>query len=196
MEDLKQIIAGNIQELRKEKKMTQNDLAALVNYTDKAVSKWERGESLPDIIALKQIADTFCVPVDYLLTAEHTEYKKAKKERKIKKKFNRRIITYIAVVLVWLVAIFVYMNIDLFSKNTLNWLVFLYAVPASAVVSLIFNSIWGNRRINYIIISIILWSVLAAVYVTLFCFSYNVWLLFLLGIPGQIIVYLWSRLKV
>ena len=148
MEDIKSAIAANIQELRKEKKMTQSELAALVNYTDKAVSKWERGESIPDIIALKQIADTFSVTVDYLLTLEHTEYKKAKKERKVRRRFNRKIITYISVVLVWLVATFIFVNIDLFAKSSMNWLVFVYAVPASAVVALIFNSIWGNKRFN------------------------------------------------
>ncbi len=195
MEDIKSAIASNIQELRKEKKMTQSELAALVNYTDKAVSKWERGESVPDIIALKQIADTFSVTVDYLLTVEHTEYKKAKKERKIQRRFNRKIITYISVVLVWLVAMFVYVNIDLFAKSSMNWLVFVYAVPASAVVALIFNSIWGNKRFNYLIISVLLWSILTGVYLTLLLCSVNVWLIFLLGIPGQIIIYLWSRLK-
>ncbi len=195
MEDIKAIIAANIQELRKEKKMTQGDLANLVNYTDKAVSKWERGESIPDIIALKQIADTFSVTVDYLLTTEHTEFKKAKNQRKKHKRFNRKIITSIAVVLVWLVAMFIYVNIDLFHKSSMNWLVFLYAVPASAIVALTFNSIWGNRRINYLIISILLWSVLASLYLTLLLCSVNVWLVFLLGIPGQIIIFLWSRLK-
>ena len=195
MEDIKSAIAANIQELRKEKKMTQSELAALVNYTDKAVSKWERGESIPDIIALKQIADTFSVTVDYLLTLEHTEYKKAKKERKVRRRFNRKIITYISVVLVWLVATFIFVNIDLFAKSSMNWLVFVYAVPASAVVALIFNSIWGNKRINYLIISVLLWSILTGVYLTLLLCSVNVWLIFLLGIPGQIIIYLWSRLK-
>ncbi|MEE0839071.1 MAG: helix-turn-helix transcriptional regulator [Acutalibacteraceae bacterium] len=195
MEDIKSAIAANIQELRKEKKMTQSELAALVNYTDKAVSKWERGESIPDIIALKQIADTFSVTVDYLLTLEHTEYKKAKKERKVRRRFNRKIITYISVVLVWLVATFIFVNIDLFAKSSMNWLVFVYAVPASAVVALIFNSIWGNKRFNYLIISVLLWSILTGVYLTLLLCSVNVWLIFLLGIPGQIIIYLWSRLK-
>lgn len=195
MEDIKSAIAANIQELRKEKKMTQGDLAALVNYTDKAVSKWERGESVPDIIALKQIADTFSVTVDYLLTTEHTEFKKAKKERKIRRKANRKIITYISVVLVWLIAMFVYVNIDLFHKSSMNWLVFLYAVPVSAIVTLIFNSIWGNKRFNYLIISVLLWSILTSLYLTLLLCSVNVWLIFLLGIPGQIIIFLWSRLK-
>lgn len=196
MQEIKEAIALNIQELRRSRKMTQNELAQKINYTDKAVSKWERAESIPDISALKQIADTFSVTVDYLITREHNEYKKRKKERRKIRKNNRKIITLISVVLVWLVALFVYMNIDLFAKNNLNWLAFIYAVPVSAIVSLIFNSIWGNSRFNYLIISIIMWSVLASVFITIYVFTLKVvWLLFVLGVPAQIIIILWSRLK-
>ena len=72
-ENLRAIIAANIAELRKSRSMTQQDLAARLNYTDKAISKWERGESVPDIIVLKQIADMFGVTVDYLLCETHDE---------------------------------------------------------------------------------------------------------------------------
>ena len=71
MEDPKEIIARNIVDLRRKNGMTQLELAEKLNYTDKAVSKWERGESIPDVAVLKTIADLFGVTVDYLLTAEH-----------------------------------------------------------------------------------------------------------------------------
>ena len=195
MQQIREAVAMNIYELRKEKNMTQSDLAQKINYTDNAVSKWERAESIPDISALKKIADTFGVTVDYLITKEHKAYKKAKKERKKRKIFNRKIITLISVVLVWLIALFVYMNIDLFAKSSMNWLVFVYAVPVSLIVALTLNSIWGNKRFNYLLISFLLWSILAGVYLTLLLCGYNVWLLFTLGVPAQIIVILWSRLK-
>ena len=68
MEDLKQIISKNIVSLRNSENMTQAELAEKLNYSDKAVSKWERGDSLPDVIVIKQIADIFGVTVDSLLT--------------------------------------------------------------------------------------------------------------------------------
>ena len=71
MEDLKVTIAKNIQTLRKNTGLTQSGLAERLNYSDKAVSKWERGESLPDIAVLKEIADLFGVSVDYLLSDSH-----------------------------------------------------------------------------------------------------------------------------
>ena len=70
-ENLRAVIAANITNLRKNSGMTQQDLAVRLNYTDKAISKWERGESVPDIVILKQIADIFGITVDYLLREEH-----------------------------------------------------------------------------------------------------------------------------
>ncbi len=71
MEDLKQIIAANMTELRKEMNITQAELADQLGYTDKAVSKWERAESIPDVITLKQLADLFGVTLNYLVEANH-----------------------------------------------------------------------------------------------------------------------------
>lgn len=62
--ELKNIIAQNITDLRKKEKLTQAEFAERLNYTDKAISKWERGESIPSIDVLKQIADMFNVKVD------------------------------------------------------------------------------------------------------------------------------------
>ena len=64
MDDLKQIIANNITKLRKEKNLTQIEFAQKLNYSDKAISKWERAESIPDIIILKQISDIFGISID------------------------------------------------------------------------------------------------------------------------------------
>ena len=74
MENLKHLIALNIAALRRAQGMTQITLAEKLHYSDKAISKWERGESLPDISVLKEIADLFGVTVDYLLY-EHTDDK-------------------------------------------------------------------------------------------------------------------------
>ena len=73
MEDLKPIIAKNITVLRQNAKMTQFDLAEKLNYSDKAISKWERAEAIPDVSVLKSIADLFGVTVDYLLQDGHTD---------------------------------------------------------------------------------------------------------------------------
>jgi transcriptional regulator with XRE-family HTH domain len=73
VEELKVTIAANIASLRKAREMTQFELAERLYYSDKAVSKWERGESIPDVAVLKQIADLFSVTVYYLLTDDHSD---------------------------------------------------------------------------------------------------------------------------
>lgn len=194
MDDLKSIIAANISQLRRDKGITQLELAERLNYSDKAVSKWERGESYPDVATLKEIAELFGVTVDYLLQAEHPSEKSARREYTKKQKRNRVLITAISCVLVWLIATFIFVNIDLLTTDMqAHWLTFVYAVPATAIVLLIFNCIWGNTRRNFIIISVLMWSLLLAVCLTML--SANLWLLFLVGIPGQAIIALWAGIR-
>ncbi len=202
-EVLKQTIAKNISELRRKEGLTQQDLAAKLNYTDKAISKWERGESVPDIMVLKQIADMFGVTVDYLLAAEHeatvpvAEEKPAVDLKKRQSLRTRGFVTGMSVLLVWVTALVLFIIFDTVALDARSHgIVFACAVPASFVVWLVLNTVWFNRRRNYLIISLLMWSVLALVYVPIFLFAgRNLWLIFSLGIPGQAIIIMWSRLK-
>lgn len=203
-DDLKAIIAANISELRKKNGMTQQDLAAKLNYTDKAISKWERGESIPDVMVLKQIADMNGVTVDYLLTDIHeapepvaeekTEVEATKRRQSLR---TRGFVTGMSVLLVWIAALVLFIVFDTASLDyRSNWVVFACAVPASFIVWLVMNSIWFNRRRNYLIISLLMWSLLALIYIPILLFAErNLWLIFSLGIPGQAIIIMWSRLK-
>ncbi len=194
MNDLKTIIAANVSELRRRNGMTQLELAERLNYSDKAVSKWERGESYPDVATLKEIADLFSVTVDYLLQEEHPQETITRREYTRRQKRNRLLITAISCVLVWLIATMIFTSIDMLSTELRGqWLAFVYAVPVTAIVILVFNSIWGKPRWNFAIISLLMWSSLATVCLTLL--PLNLWLLFLIGIPGQIIILLWAGIK-
>lgn len=197
LQDLKQIIAKNISSLRREREMTQFELAEKLNYSDKAVSKWERGESVPDIAVLKQIADIFGVTVDWLLEEEHTKPRKSTEF--IKNRFkNRSFITGMSIVLVWLIAATAFVIADTFREYGASyyWLSFLFAVPITCIVWLVFNSLWFNKRLNFFIISLLMWSVLTCIYVpTLILGSTNIRFIWVLGGIGQIIIILWSRIK-
>ncbi len=198
MRELREIIAQNISELRTDAGITQIKLAQALNYSDKAVSKWERAESMPDIVVLKQIADYFEVSVDYLLCEEHEDYKERQKTRSRAVRRNNAIITCLSVSLVWFIATFIFVELDIIAKGALvpSWMVFIYAIPASLTVLLVFNSIWGVRRLNYLIISAMIWTALLSVYLTLlFVIRQGLWLIFILGIPAQLIVLLWSGYK-
>lgn len=201
MNDIKSVVAKNISELRQANAMTQLELAEKLNYSDKAVSKWEHADSIPDISVLVQIADLFGVTLDYLISAEHSqqgaETETAKTETaKNKPIYRRGIITSVSVLLVWFIAVAAFVLILLIRKKpSYEWLCFIYAVPISSIVWLVFNSIWFNTRRNYLIISILMWSVLMSVHLSMLPFRINVSLIYLLGIPGQLIILLWSIMK-
>ena len=199
MEDIKSIIAENIALLRRGNGMTQIELAEKLNYSDKAVSKWERGESVPDISVLKQISLLFGVTVDYLITPGHVSppSDKEAEERELlirKKQRAHGTITGMSVLLVWIIALTVFFAVDLSTDGLVaHWLAFAYATPVSAIVWLVLNSIWFSRRRNYLIISLLMWSLVLALHITLsiLC-SINLWQLYILCIPGQMIIILWS----
>ncbi len=196
MEDLKLIIAKNIIDLRKKNKLTQAELAEKLNYSDKAVSKWERGASVPDVIVLKEIAELFNVSVDYLLVKDHTENPVKSEEDSTRSLRNKGVITGMSMLLVWLVAAIAFFFINLVDTKPIYQLMpFLYAVPITFVVWLIFNSLWFNKRRNFIIISLLVWTILLSLHLSFLVFGYNIWLIYILGIPGQAIIIMWSRLK-
>lgn len=117
MDDIKNIVAKNITELRLLNNMTQMELAEKINYSDKTVSKWERGESSPDIAVLVEIADLFGVTLDYLVRSENIE--NAVVENKTKEvKYNRRAIAYISESVGWIVAILAFIITTLVLKET------------------------------------------------------------------------------
>ncbi len=195
MENVKSIVAKNITELRLLNNMTQLELGEKLNYSDKTVSKWERGESTPDITVLVEIADLFGVSLDYLVKGENID-EKIKDNRQTQAKYNHRAITYISEGLVWFIALFAFVITSLVaSKANFQWLYFVYALPVTQIVRLVFNSIWFNPRHNYLIISVLMWSILFAIHITFWFFGMNIALILLLGIAGEIIIVLWSFIK-
>ena len=190
MSDLRRAIADNICALRTEAGMTQAQFAELFNYSDKAVSKWERGEAIPDVTVLKQIADRFGVTVDYLLRSEHTDAEERARHLNRVASRNRLLVTLILTVGVWVLFTLLFVLLALSEVGDAPWLLFIYAIPVSSVVVLVFNSIWGRRRLNFIIVSVLVWSILLSVYLTLLSLlCRNFWILFIIGIPAQVLLF-------
>ena len=185
----------NIKQLRKEKGITQESLAEQLGVSAQSISRWELSICYPDLEMLPSIANFFGVTVDYLLTLDHvTSLPEAVLPEKLSKQ-NHRFITAMSIVMVWLLATFLFVLIELLPyPATGHWLAFIYSVPISTVVWLVFNSIWFKSRRNFFIISVLMWTTLAAIHISVLPFHYNVWLVFVTGIPGQIIILLWSQL--
>lgn len=194
METLRKIIGSNLAELRKERKITQLELAEMFGYTDKAVSKREKGDTLPDVETLYQLASFYGVTLDYLTNDIPQEEKETiiNPTNQTNIKANRISIVLLSISLVWMLATICFVWILVF--NALNYYqVFIYAIPITAIVLSLFNKSWGKRKYNFYIYTLFLWSLISAIYVGFL--RYNLWPLFLLGAPSQILIFLWSRMK-
>lgn len=195
MTDVKANVAKNITELRLLNGLTQMELGEKLSYSDKTISKWERGESTPDISVLVEIANIFGVTVDYLVRSENID-RQVESNRRKETVYNRRAITYMSESLVLLIAVLVYIVISLIDPQVkFQWLCFVYAIPVAMIVRLVFNSIWFNPRNNYYIISMMMWSILAAIHITCRYCGVDMAIIYLLGVVGQLIILLWSFVK-
>ena len=202
-ERLKYQIGANIASYRKRAGLTQLGLAEKLNYSDKAVSKWERGESMPDVLTLAQLAELFDITVNDLLvdpdalpaqTGVVERVVGMAVEKTLKRKADKKIILLLCAVLVWFVALLAFVVVSSLDIPH-SWLAFVYAVPASAIVALSLNSAWRDFRRNKLFVSGIVWGGLLSIYLSLLIFAQlNIWKIFLLGIPGQAAVLLWGRL--
>ena len=187
-------IGANIAACRKSSNMTQLELAERLNYSDKAVSKWERGESVPDVVTLVQLAREFGVTLDQLVCGDG-EPPAAKTDKPAKARVNRSVVQKLVSLLVWFVALVAYVALSTINVSR-TWLGFLYAVPVNAIVLLCLRSAWGDFSRNHILVSLIVWGAVVSVYVTALVFgSINLWKLFLLGLLGQAATTLWFRLR-
>ena len=186
MENLKSVVAKNISFLRTQNQMTQYELGEKLNYSDKAVSKWERGEAIPDAYILKKLSEMFSVSVDFLLN----DHEKEEKIHLPSVGGTRLTITNISVVGIWTLAILIFVVFSMFGHTP--WLIFAYTLPISLIVLLVLNSVWGKAKINFYLISALVWSLIAVFYFTFI--EYNWWQLFFLGFPAELLIFLSFRL--
>ena len=190
MDERKATIASNLIRLRLTAGMTQAELGEKLNYSDKSISKWERGDVTTDVFVLMQIADIFGVDVDYLLKP-HNEIEPAIYNKPAAQAtYTTNMITLVTLLGIWTVALFVF--VILWICGMVVWLVFVYAVPVSLVTFLVLNSVWnGGKRNRYIIAALVI-SIIATVYLTFY--ARNLWQLWLLAIPSLLLVFLGANI--
>lgn len=187
-EQLKLTIGKNICEYRKVANLSQVEFAEKLNYSDKAVSKWERGESLPDIVVLKQIADLFGLTVNDLIG------QKKKRTITLQKILKSKILVmWLSVALVWLVATIAYVFLTLFTGLPKTWLAFIYAIPVSFIVCIVLCARWRLTIPLTVFESLFVWTL--ALTVCLSVSFQNIWLLFIIGFPLQVMIILWFFLQ-
>ncbi len=194
MDELKETIAGNLVHLRTQAKLTQLQLAEKLNYSDKAVSKWERGEAIPDLRVLIQLAEIYGITVDDIISPPS--------ERKIKPRMNigtrRILITLLSVGLVWFVATVIF-TVFYFISQTADYayLVFIVAPFVSSVIFTVFAALWWNRLIKTVASSLTLWTFVLIFHIFVITFSdfTKIYILYIVASVFEVLIILWFALK-
>ena len=191
MDELEAIVSSNLTALRKRRGWTQAELAEKIHYSDKSVSKWERGEALPDLKVLKTLSELYGVTVDCFLTEGAAEDPAPYMAPASKLRYQIWV-TLLAVCIVWLAAT------GLFSYSLLNagegfWTAFIWAIPASAVVVAVFDRRYFRGKLSFPVASIFLWGVITAIFLQ--WLDYHMWALFIIGAPAQIGLVLMHQIR-
>lgn len=201
MEDLKIIFAQNLIALRKQMKLTQIELAEKINYSDKAVSKWERGESIPDVSVLMVIANLFGVSIDFLVT-KHENDEIAKEQTSyaagIKKK-NRSLITAITFFAMLILETVVFIALQGAKPSNLGWNIvycYVFPLPIFAIVAVVFSSLWWSKYINFAAVSFLICSVVTDAFLIVLLAWKPFPLIFLVVIPAEIVAMMSFKIKV
>ncbi len=190
--NIRMIIAKNICGLRKREHMTQADLAEKLFYSDKAVSKWERGESLPDAEMLYKIACLFEVDIQYLFSEHDYLGLTMEEQGKLKKRENGYRLLFILSV----VFIIFTMSVSVLASfldylEISNLTIALFFIPLIPSIFLIINLVFGRKRLNHVFITLIIWTLAEAFYI--YFSKFNVLIIFAIALILEIAILLWPR---
>ena len=195
--DIKEVFAKNLSALRQAAGMTQLELGDRLNYSDKTVSKWERGESIPDAGILKEISNVFGVSVDYLLEEDHEKATWQPPEDATPSEdilyTKHKTIQRLVQAGIWLLSFFIIVLCWVFTRKFF-WLILIWTLPVSFLLAIIFTSLWSRHkgRDNYVFISLFILSLLTAIYLS--TLSHNLWMLFLIMVPVEVLLYFCFKL--
>ena len=188
-----ELLAKNLAYYRKASGLTQLELADKFNYSDKSVSKWERGEGFPDIFVLKSLADFYGITVDDFYQSEHKAVKVSQN-----KKRKQTYLKLLSIGINWLVTVLTF-----FLLNTLlsrfapdasfePWLTFIYGTLTTGIILLVWEFIYHNRFLRMIATSIIIWTAALSLFLTfLVVMDFPLPLLFVVAIPLEILEIIW-----
>lgn len=192
MGNIREIVSENLVTLRRQSNMTQIELAEKVGFSNKTVSHWERGEVMPDLETVERLADIYGVTVNDIVT-RHEEEGQALGTELARQKRSKVTIMSLVLVSLWYIALIFFVLANMV-YGTYEWQIFVFAVPCSALCIMVFCTIWGKKKQVVISLSVFVWTLIAFLYIN--TYAYNLWMLFLLGAPLQIIILLGANLKI
>lgn len=182
---LREYFAKNLSTYRKALGITQLELAEKINYSDKSISKWERGDGLPDLTVTAQLADIFGLTVNDLIAE--------KPRRRFLSTRNKTIITLLSIGVAWLIASILFFLFQLVAPSFSSWLFFIYAIPTSSIIAIVFSAVWWKKIHLFLSVSFLIWSLAVCIVVSLSISSIS--LIFIVAAVLQILTILWFLIK-
>ncbi|MBQ9248870.1 MAG: helix-turn-helix transcriptional regulator [Oscillospiraceae bacterium] len=185
LSELKLVVASNLIKLRTGAGLTQAELGAKLNYSDKTISKWERGEAIPDAYVLTQLGEIFGVTVDNILSSHDSWQPVGVEEAEQEHSYSTNMIIAIAVLGVWTLALTAF--VALWLVDMIRWEIFVVALPVSVLVYLVLICSFNKRRyLQYVIAAFVL-SIFVAMFLLIPGWP---WQLFLIAAFAEVIVFL------
>ena len=190
LSELKLVVASNLIRLRSGAGMTQAELGAKLNYSDKTISKWERGEAIPDAYVLTQLAELFGVSVDNILSSHDSWQPLEEDLPEEEHSYSTNRIIAVAVIGVWTLALTAF--VALWLVHMIRWKIFAVALPVSILVYMVLICVFNKRdHLQYVIAFFVL-----SLFVMLFLLlPGNPWQLFLIAVLAEIIVFLSCNIR-
>ena len=190
LSELKLVTAGNLIKLRTGRGLTQAELGAMLNYSDKTISKWERGEAIPDAYVLTQLAEIFGVTVDSLLSPPE-KWRPPVPEEKQEHSYSSGVITAIAVIGVWTLALTAF--VALWLAHIICWQIFVVSLPVSLLTYLVLICNFGMTRHLKGVVAAFVLSLFVMIY--LLFHQENPWQIFLICALAEVLVFLSCNIK-
>ncbi|MBQ8546011.1 MAG: helix-turn-helix transcriptional regulator [Clostridia bacterium] len=195
MKDIKSVVSANLGALRKQRGITQAELAEKLNYSDKAISRWEKGDTLPDLNVLYEICQFYCITMNDLVSEECIAPQKPQTN-----KHKRMYIIWMCIlagVSVWLFATIWFVVNMVKSPSEVLWIAFLWAIPFSCGVVMMIGRTMFNWIVHFILGSVTVWSSIVSTILHILFFTNSgdnsIWFLLILGVPLQAMLFLFQR---
>ncbi len=194
MKDVKSIVAKNLTMLRKNKGLTQVELAEMLSYSDKAVSRWEHGETLPDINMLYELCDFYGITMNDLVD-ENCQVTEIDAQAENNARKYRIWLGILTASVVWLLATVLFAYSQLATKSG-YWIVFIWAIPVSFMFLQYLCRNVFNWIVKFVLTSISIWTVITGMYLhMLVTYQVNLWMVYIIGVPVQALAFLWQKMR-
>ena len=190
MKDIKSMVSQNLAALRKQKGITQAELAERLNYSDKAISRWEKGDTLPDLNVLYEICEFYGITMNDLTSEECTAPQKdeALKNRKMYRIWS----CIVAAASTWFLATLCFISSLVVEPFPIFWIAFVWAFPVSCAIVMLIGRQYYSWIVHFVLGSVLTWSAITAIILTFIYFtplgSSVFWFLYLVGIPIQAMI--------